>query len=63
VPELLAQLRADLAAGHPFDPSSLERLAIGALIDGKPGTAQVLATLANGQRLDDILAELEARHE
>jgi hypothetical protein len=59
--EVLAQLRSDLAAGHPVDAGSLDGLALNALIDGKPRAAQVLATLANGQRLEDILSELEAR--
>ena len=59
--EVLAQLRADIGTGHPVDASSLDGLALNALIDGKPRAAQVLATLANGQRLEDILAELEAK--
>jgi hypothetical protein len=59
--EVLAQLRCDLAAGHPVDAGSLDRLAIGMLLDGDRQTAQFLATLANGQRLEDVLSELEAR--
>jgi hypothetical protein len=60
--ELLAQLRCDLSGGHSIDASSLDHLAISALLDGKPQTAAVLATIANGQRLAEILAELEPRN-
>jgi hypothetical protein len=59
--QLLAQLRTDLQGGQWVDPAALDMLALGALIDGKPGTAQVLSNLANGRRLDDLLAELEER--
>jgi hypothetical protein len=61
VKQLLIQLRSDMAGGHPVDPSALDRLALGAAIDGKLSTAQFLATLANGQRLEDLLSELETR--
>lgn len=59
IKQVIAQLRTDIQGGQWVDPAALDMLALGALIDGKPGTAQVLSNLANGRRLDDLLAELE----
>lgn len=48
--------------GLAIDASGLDSLALGLLLKGDTASAQVLATLANSQRLEEILEALEARN-
>jgi len=55
-------IHAQIAKGHPIDAYNLDRLALAYLIvEGDPASAQVIATIANGQRLEEILEALESR--